>query len=1244
VADLEGFDVVMIDGAADGLPFSADDIARLRRDTRLVVVNPDETLQGNVPLDRHPDIETYWANRSFENDRALLSYLRRNVAEMDGGKDAPAPVVYPQSGFYHPDAGALFDTMDEYLDWYAARTDGHAYDAQAPSVGISSYIVYYRQENTALLDAQIAEIESQGANAITQLRDGAIDLSPFVCDGAPLVDVQLNDSERLNTQDLEAGIAELRRLGVPVLRAVPYPKGSAADYRASPGGMAPELTARVVDPEREGQIEPMVVGATNPEADIREYVVMPEQVRWRIQRALSWARLSRLDNADKRILFTFWSEAGGKSDIGGDPDDFLDVPGTLADLIGRMQAEGYDLGGGPLPDAKQIADKMARDASNVGAWAPGELARRVRGGDVFLLPEAEYREWYDALPEQRRAEIEEYWGPPPGDVMTAAMEDGTRAIVIPKIQLGNVLIAPHPMWGYLEDEKALMSKDALPPHHQYLAFFLYMQKEWKADAWVSLFSNIVLQPGKNEGPLADDHIGVLLGGLPHIHPERLGGNGGVSNRRKGMALAYGWYNIVTPSDAGEAIGDLRGVLGRYAAATQEQKRSFEATIREEAEESGLSRALDLDIRTAPLPELTAALETYIAELEASNMPWGGKLLGSAPEDGAMAAMVEGMLGRDFQSLFEERPDIGRAGARELIAMVVEQGRSPQAAAATVAGDPVPGLQEGLALAADFAARLRTAPREVDSLFAALSGAWLEPGPMGEPFRNPDTLPPGRTLYNLDPARLPTPEAEDIGARQAEALIDAYRAENDGAYPDKLAVVLFSADIAKTAGVSEGQILRLLGTRVERNWRGEVIGVSLIPREELGRPRVDVLVTTSGTYRDHYQDKVDLITQATALAAASPEDDNPVAKNIEDAVEALKEEGHGDADARLLAAARVFSPAPGAYSPSIQFLAKSGERRGDEARMAELFTRRMSHAYGGGLYGEYSQGAFKSGVAEMDAAMLPRTSDVNGMLDQPMSAAFLGGLNLAHKDITGEDADLFVSKLADLSNPQIETAARAIQTELRTRYFNPKWLQENQAHGYDGARNFMFLTDHLDLWDSTATETVSSDDWAEVKSVFVDDKFELGMDAFFDQANPFAHQMLMTNLLGAAQRGQWEATAEELAQIAARLAQSVAEHGPACEANQCANPAMTEFVETALSSLPDAAPLMAGYASAISAATGGGGGGSAGPAPDPTVTGRVVEEVLTAAAEDLGQSRMILIVLVIAGLGVAGLGWFRGGPV
>ncbi|HEY8064693.1 MAG TPA: cobaltochelatase subunit CobN [Methylosinus sp.] len=1235
-ADLEAYDVVFIDGATEGLPLTASEIAALRDRSKLVVVNPRGELRGGVDLDRHRDIATYWSNRSLENDAALIAYLAGAIGESKAQNHVTPPIVYPKQGFYHPDAPKLFETRDEFLAWYSARRNGHAYDPKASSVGLSEHLAYYRQQNVGALDAMIREIEAAHANAVALLRQGSVDFSPLIDATGPIVDVLLYHGEMLDLKNREDGLAQARRLGVPILQALASTKSSATEYRASPGGVAPELTPFVVNAERDGMLEPIVVAAAERNGATPRAAPMAEQVKWRVDRALAWAKLRRSSNAGKRVVFTYWSEAGGKADLGGDPDDFLDVQGTLAELLANMRTRGYETGAAPLPTAGELGELMSRNASNIGSWAPAELAARAKSGSVALIPEARYLEWYGELPEARRHEIEAAWGPPPGKVMTTQSEDGTRMIVIPRLEIGNILIAPHPMWGYLEDEKVLHSKDALPPHHQYLAFFLWLRHEWKADAWVSLFSNIALQPGKSEGPLADDHIGLLLGGLPHIHPERLGANGAVANKRKAMALAYGWYNIVTPADVDDGVNELRALLRRYDSGSIDERSGLDASIRERVKSSGVVRALGLDVDGAPLAALTAAASSRIRDLQGANAPWGGKILGSAPRGDALAAMVRGMLGEDIDKALSSLTADPAATARELTARVVVDGKTPEQALDAAFGRTDATAEAALARGLEYAALLKSAPREIDALFEALDGRWIEPGPMGEPFRRPETLPPGRTLYGFDQKLIPTVEAQAVGVRQAEALVDAYRKEHGGAYPSKLALVLFSADIAKTNGVSEAQILHLLGARPKRNWRGEVIGVELLARAELGRPRVDVLVTTSGTYRDHYQDKVALIDEAVRLAAASPEPDNPISKSVALSTAELRAKGENDVDARLLAAARVFSPAPGAYSPSIQFLAQSGEQRGDAARMAELFTRRMSHAYGGGLYGRYSQTAFSQNLAKMDAAMLPRTSDVNALLDNPMPAAFLGGLSLAAKQITGRETPLFISDLRNLSKADIQSAEKTLQTELRTRYFNPKWLRENQAHGYDGARNFMFLTDQLDLWSSTTTQMVASEDWAEVKAVFVDDKFDLGMDAFFDKSNPFAQQMLLTNLLGAAQRGHWRATRQELAQVAKRLAESVSVHGPSCDANQCRNSGMTAFVETALAELPDAAPLSASYQTAINEAT-----ASAGSAPDamPTVTGHAVEEVQT-RAEPTPETELLLPMLIAFALLLVGLGWFR----
>jgi cobaltochelatase CobN len=1259
------FDLVLTDATWDAAAKETG-LAEIARNTRLLVLAPTAALTGNIPLTEHPWITEYWSNPSVDNHIALVRYLVNRVLARDVSGEIQPPITYGQLVYHHPDATRPFASLADYLAWYRHGAK-HRFDPEALTIGITFSQPLLTARNHAHVDALIQAAELRGANVVVVASRGGLNPEAFLdADGTCVVDAIITNVERLDLNNYQAGLASARKLGVPLLSAFNLPKMDAAAYAASLTGLHPERTQSLINNERDGVIEPIVIGGRGaPRLPDGSYIdAFPAQIQWRVDRALSWAKLRRAANSTKRVAFTYWSEGGGKANVGGDPDDFLDVPDSLVRLLTTMKARGFDTGTAPLPERDALTTRMARESSNVGTWAPGELEARVKNAEVALIPEDTYRAWFAALPAIRQAEIVEMWGPPPGNVMTHTDADGKRFLVIPKMEFGNILIAPHPDWGYLQDNKALMSAGALPPHHQYLAFFLWLQREWTADAWVSMFSNIVLQPGKSEGPAVDDHIGILLGSLPHIHPERLGASGGIGNKRKGMAQLPGWYNIVVPSDAAEQLFELRAQLARYDTQPDPTVRTeSEPILRAEVARVGLERALEIDAATEPFDSLHKKLSRYLDDLERAHMPFGSKVLGSPPEGKALPDMVAGMLGADLRKALAPLTPSPSVAARALVAAVVLDGRTPAEALAIQLGRSSPEAEQQLTLALDYANRLRTAPREIAGILDALEGRWLEPGPMDEPMRRPDSLPPGRTLYNFDQTAIPTIEAEAVGVRQAEALIAAHREKHDGAYPTKMAFVLWSGEIAKNNGVTEAQILHLLGARARRNERGEVTGVVLIPREELGRPRVDVLVTTSGAYRDHFQDKVELITEAVKLASASPETDNPVAAATRANEEKLRASGDTSERATALARARVFSPAPNAYSPSIQFLAKSGDQRGDEARMADLYTRRLSHAYGGGLYGEAARATFEQNLSTVDAATLPRSSNVNGLLDHPMSAGFLGGLNLAAKTVTGRDVDLYVSNLRNADDVSIESAARALQTELRTRYFNPKFLSEMKAHGYDGARNMMFMTDHLDLWDSTATNMVSSADWAEVKAVYVDDKLGLQLDQFFDHYNPHAQQVLLANLLGAASRGHWEASAADLEQVARRLARSAADHGAVCEAGVCRNEPLTKFIEQALANAPDAAQLMNHYREAIDkvakvaadlapapsvapaptpssaapvAAT------PPAPAAAPTVEGRVIEEMKPPSAQDstIRQLPWLWLGLVGTALALFAFGWLR----
>ena len=1228
--DLSAFAVILVDAATPKLDQYQDALRRARRGSRIIVVGRDTAGVSTEADGAHPWVERYWSNASQDNYRRLAAYLAR----IGGASVNPEPPIeYPSQGFYHPDAPALFNSLDDLHRWRpASREPGRL------TVGLFFHMTTFQQKNTAHVDALIRAIERRGASAVTMVFRSNPRFEDFGPGGVAAVDALMFVGTHYTVRDREATIAASKSLGVPILGAFTHLSFTPEEYAASASGLHPSLTPDVVEAEQLGRIEPMVIAAKSSKADRALLAPLPKQIEWRVDRALAWARLHRLENSRKRVVLTYWSEGGGKANIGGDPDDFLDVPGTVVRLLARMRDRGYVVGEAPT-DAEALATRMARSASNVGTWAPAELARRAAAGELTLIPEANYRQWYARVPIERRREIEAMWGPPPGNVMVYTNPAGERFIAIPGMTFGNVLVAPHPDWGYLQSSKALMSTGALPPHHQYLAFFLWLQQQWHADAWVSLFTNMALQSGKSEGPAADDHVAILTGALPQIHPERLGSNGGPSNKRKVLAQTTGWYNLVRASDTQQQFFAIKAALARLAEQQDPSLRESAASvIRDEARRSGLDRLVGDEAMAQPGDVLAKTLTAQLERMERALGPNGSRILGDVPQGQDLAGMAYAMAAADLRAV-ASASRLPEGDLQRLVAEVVLDRRPSAGAAAARLGHASPDLAAALDRAAEYADRLRDAPREVDAILDSLEGHFIEPGPLDDPVRRPDALPPGRSLYAFDQAAIPTLEAEAVGVTQAAAMIADHQQRHNGAYPTSLAFVLWTSEIAKNNGVVEAEILHLLGTRAVRNVRGEVTGVELIPRDALGRPRVDVLITASGTYRDHYQDKIDLIAQATRLAASSPEADNPVAASTRATEARLKAAGESEDRAAALARARVFAPAVGAYSPSIQFLAKSGDQRGDEARMAELYTSRMSHAYGDGLDGASARQAFEQNLSRVDAATLSRSGHVNGMLEEPMPAGFLGGINLASKALTGKSVSLFVNDLREAGDPKLVTASAAIQQELQTRYFNADWLKQMQQHGYDGARTMMLLTDNLDLWDSTATDTVSSADWGEVKRVYVEDRLGLGMDAFFDRYNPHAQQVLLANLLGAASRGQWQATSADLAQVAGRLARSAADHGAVCEAAICRNPALTEFVGKALDATPEGRALTEAYRAAIDRATRAPAAvpststapapgaarplaataASAPPAP-PTVTGQVMEQSSTSSAASPAPQR------------------------
>ena len=87
---------------------------------------------------------------------------------------------------------------------------------------------------------------------------------------------------------------------------------------------------------------------------------------------------------------------------------------------------------------------------------------------------------------------------------------------------------------------------------------------------------------------------------------------------------------------------------------------------------------------------------------------------------------------------------------------------------------------------------------------------------------------------------------------------------------------WGTDNIKTYGESLAQVMLMVGVRPMPDALGRVNKLELISLEDLGRPRIDVVVNCSGVFRDLFINQMNLLDRAVKMAA---EADEPVEMNF-----------------------------------------------------------------------------------------------------------------------------------------------------------------------------------------------------------------------------------------------------------------------------------------------------------------------------------------------------------------------------
>jgi cobaltochelatase CobN len=726
------------------------------------------------------------------------------------------------------------------------------------------------------------------------------------------------------------------------------------------------------------------------------------------------------------------------------------------------------------------------------------------------------------------------WGAAPGYVM---VNDGR--LVLPGIRFGKIFVGPQPPRGWELNEELLHANTSVPPTHQYLAFYFWLQKTFKADAIVHLgrHSTYEFLPRRSVGVGENDYSTVIAGDVPGIYPYIVDGVGeGLQAKRRGLAVMID--HLIPPLTATPLYDDLlrlRQLVESYEATNNTALRQQAAkAMRDLIDQLNLRDALaasmdaELKVRGIPFEQaddelLVHEIGHYLTRLQEDFMPLGLHVFGKPWSTEAVNTMMTSM----------------RQGG-------------------------------GIKDQADVERNLKRSPaEEMRSLLQALSGHFVPAGAGNDPIRNPEALPTGRNFHGLDNSLIPSRLGYALGAQLA---VDARkRVQPDG----KEAVILWASDSVRDEGAMVAFGLALLGIEPVWNSRGIVSGLKRQPLDAIG-VRADTMFVASGLFRDLFGEQIAWLDKAALLAldgsrgtierehpmlvpalraALQPlgtmasGGDEPIARNHIAAhwiaeTQRLLSSGSTPQVAGRDASLRVFGTAPGDYGAGINRLAERSGAWTDRKELAQAYLGRIGHAYRADGEATSRQDLLRSNLSTVRNTYLGRASNLYGLMDNNDAFDYLGGLSLAVETVSGRVPASYVAEHSNSNKPNMQPLSAALIGELRGRFLNPAWIKPLMQHGYAGARTIgSEFTEYLWGWQVTNPDIIKSWAWDEVKSVYLDDKYQLDVDRFLEQgANVHVKTNMMAILMVAAQKGYWQADEATLQQVAQAWADLLIQHG------------------------------------------------------------------------------------------------------
>ena len=1119
----------------------------------------------------------YWLGGSAENLENFLLMLADKYVLKGEDKtnlvksEYQAPIVYPDMGIWHPLAPTMFEDVREYLNWYNSRDIPKTLkDPLAPCVGLVLQRTHLVTGDDAHYVAIVQELESLGGKVLPvfaggldfskpvnayfydptsqrALVDGVVSLTGFALVGGPA------------RQDHPKAIEALKRLNRPYMVALPLVFQTTEEWLNSDLGLHPiQVALQIAIPELDGAIEPIILsgkdGATGRAIALRDRVEIVAQ------RALKWASLRRKPKLDKKIAITVFSFPPDKGNVG--TAAYLDVFGSIHEVLKGLRNNGYDVQN--IPDtAKELMEQVIHDAQ--AQYASPEL------NIAYKMSVSEYE---SLTPYSER--LEENWGPPPGHLNS----DGQNLLIYGK-EFGNVFIGVQPTFGYEGDPMRLLFSRSASPHHGFAAFYTYLERIWGADAVLHFgtHGSLEFMPGKQMGMSGDCYPDQLIGTIPNLY-YYAANNPSEATIAKRRSYAETISYLTPPAEnAGlyKGLKELSELIASYQTLKDSGRGvSIVNAIIDKCRIVNLDKDIDLpetdakDLSPEDRDNVVGIVYRKLMEIESRLLPCGLHVIGKPPtaqeavatlvniasldrteeEILSLPRIIAQSLGRDIEEIYQNSDrgilsdvqllqDITMA-TRDAVGSLVQAQTDAEGRVSLVSklnffnmGKKEPWVEslhnsgytkvdvsalKPLFEYLEFCLKQVCADNELGGLLQGLEGEYILPGPGGDPIRNPDVLPTGKNIHALDPQAIPTTAAVQSAKIVVDRLLERNKAENNGQWPETIACVLWGTDNIKTYGESLAQIMWMVGVRPIPDSLGRVNKLELIPLEELGRPRIDVVINCSGVFRDLFINQMNLLDQGVKMAA---EADEPLEMNYvrKHALQQAQEMGIN----LRQAATRVFSNASGSYSSNIN-LAVENSTWDSEAELQEMYLKRKSFSFNSDNPGvmDESRQLFENSLKTADATFQNLDSSEISLTD--VSHYFDSDPTKLVASLRG-DGKKPASYIADTTtaNAQVRSLSETVRLDARTKMLNPKWYEGMLSHGYEGVRELSKRLVNTTGWSATAGAV---DNWVyeETNETFIKDE---EMQKRLLNLNPHSFRKIVSTLLEVNGRGYWETSEENL---------------------------------------------------------------------------------------------------------------------